>query len=294
MLPKPASAVAGTGPTRCRPPRSRRRGPRRSGGRRTGGRACRPHTPCRWSRSGPRSPYRIETAAPEAFAIIIGTRNGDTRRSPLLESDDDLLFERVHAADAGTEDRAESRADSAVSVPACSIASAAAATANCSTEVGPASVLGRRIVRRGVPVRRSRPNDRHRSGPGPAGRPRTLACPCPHGATTPRAGDRRPGALVPSSGSVLQSFAVTSRRPAGTVSTPSSSSSGTATSNSSSSAMTSSTRSRLSASRSSPNLASGSTAVSCHRQHLDGALAESGRTVLDPLDSPCRYERRSV
>ena len=31
---------------------------------------------------GPCSPYRIEIAAPAALAIIIGTRNGDTRRSP--------------------------------------------------------------------------------------------------------------------------------------------------------------------------------------------------------------------
>ena len=31
---------------------------------------------------GPRQPRRIETVAPPAFAIIIGTRNGETRRGP--------------------------------------------------------------------------------------------------------------------------------------------------------------------------------------------------------------------
>src|SRR4051794_10706002 len=33
---------------------------------------------------GPRSPYRIEIAAPGALGIIIGTVNGETRRSPLV------------------------------------------------------------------------------------------------------------------------------------------------------------------------------------------------------------------
>jgi hypothetical protein len=32
--------------------------------------------------AGPRKPWRIETAAPAALAIIIGTRKGETRRSP--------------------------------------------------------------------------------------------------------------------------------------------------------------------------------------------------------------------
>ncbi len=31
---------------------------------------------------GPCKPYRIEIAAPAALGIIIGTRNGETRRSP--------------------------------------------------------------------------------------------------------------------------------------------------------------------------------------------------------------------
>ena len=35
---------------------------------------------------GPRQPRRIETAAAPAFAIIIGTRNGDTRRGPFSNS----------------------------------------------------------------------------------------------------------------------------------------------------------------------------------------------------------------
>ena len=32
---------------------------------------------------GPRNPYRMEMAAAPALAIIIGTRNGETRRGPL-------------------------------------------------------------------------------------------------------------------------------------------------------------------------------------------------------------------
>ena len=55
---------------------------------------------------GPCQPWRIEMAAAPALAIIIGTRNGETRRGPLVVERQDLLLEGVEAADAGAEDHA--------------------------------------------------------------------------------------------------------------------------------------------------------------------------------------------
>ncbi len=53
---------------------------------------------------GPLNRARIEIAAAPAFAIIIGTRNGDTRRGALLVEDVHLLLQRLEATDAGRED----------------------------------------------------------------------------------------------------------------------------------------------------------------------------------------------
>ena len=58
---------------------------------------------------GPCHPKRIDTLAQAELAIIIGTRNGDTRRRTLFVVDDDLLFERGDATDAGTDPHAAPR-----------------------------------------------------------------------------------------------------------------------------------------------------------------------------------------
>ena len=55
---------------------------------------------------GPCQPQRIDTVALGAFGIIIGTRNGDTRRAPFSCVDEDLLLERGDAADAGGDEHA--------------------------------------------------------------------------------------------------------------------------------------------------------------------------------------------
>ena len=46
---------------------------------------------------GPCQPQRIDTVALAALAIIIGTRNGDTRGRPSRAYDEDLLLERGDA-----------------------------------------------------------------------------------------------------------------------------------------------------------------------------------------------------
>ena len=55
---------------------------------------------------GPCQPHRIDTVALAAFGIIIGTRNGDTRRAPFSRVDEDLLLDRGDAADAGGDEHA--------------------------------------------------------------------------------------------------------------------------------------------------------------------------------------------
>ena len=57
---------------------------------------------------GPLKPNRIEIDAPAALAIIIGTRNGETRRSPFSSRICDLFLEGLDAAHPGAEDRADS------------------------------------------------------------------------------------------------------------------------------------------------------------------------------------------
>ena len=55
---------------------------------------------------GPRHPTRIEIWAAPALAIIMGTRNGETRFAPAFVEDLDLLLERVESADARGEHHA--------------------------------------------------------------------------------------------------------------------------------------------------------------------------------------------
>ena len=55
---------------------------------------------------GPCQPQRIDTVALGALGIIIGTRNGDTRRAPFSRPEEDLLLERGDAADAGGDEHA--------------------------------------------------------------------------------------------------------------------------------------------------------------------------------------------
>jgi hypothetical protein len=80
---------------------------------------------------GPWSPNRIDTAAPGAFDIIIGTRNGETRRSP-FSSRTSICSSRVWMPPTPVPKIVPIRSGVAVSVPACVIASVAAAMANCS------------------------------------------------------------------------------------------------------------------------------------------------------------------
>ena len=81
---------------------------------------------------GPCSPKRIEIAAPAAFGIIIGTRNGDTRRSPLVRSTA-ICSSVVFRPPTPVAKIVPNRSGVAVGVPACSNASAAAVIAISST-----------------------------------------------------------------------------------------------------------------------------------------------------------------
>ena len=58
------------------------------------------------SRTGPASRSASTVPRPRALAIIIGTRNGDTRRSPFSTPHDHLRLERLESADAGAEEHA--------------------------------------------------------------------------------------------------------------------------------------------------------------------------------------------
>ena len=101
--------------------------------------------------AGPRNPNRIDTAAPDALAIIIGTRNGETRRSP-LSIRMCSCSSSVWMPPTPVPKIVPIRAGSAVSSPACSIASIAAATANCSTRSARRESLGDVVVRRRIPI----------------------------------------------------------------------------------------------------------------------------------------------
>ena len=103
---------------------------------------------------GPCSPKRIEIAAPAALAIIIGTRNGDTRRSPFVDAHADLLLERVQAADAGGEDRAEAGRVDADRVDAAGLGERLGRRGDGELldAVGAPRLLRRRVPRRRVPV----------------------------------------------------------------------------------------------------------------------------------------------
>ncbi|CAB4886569.1 unannotated protein [freshwater metagenome] len=81
---------------------------------------------------GPRRPYRMEMAAPAALAIIIGTRNGDTRRSPFSTSTR-ICSSSVPRPPTPVPKMVPIRRLSMPRSPACAIASAAAASAICST-----------------------------------------------------------------------------------------------------------------------------------------------------------------
>ena len=58
---------------------------------------------------GPRRPKRIEIAAAPAFAIIIGTSRGETRRGPLAMRRIDLFLDRRQAPGPRAEDDADAR-----------------------------------------------------------------------------------------------------------------------------------------------------------------------------------------
>ena len=91
--------------------------------------ACRRRTRSTIVSQGPRQPKRIEIAAAPAFAIIIGTRNGDTRRGPFSNSTPIWSCHGREPADAGTDlDTGQRRVD--VDSPASSRAMTAAPTAN--------------------------------------------------------------------------------------------------------------------------------------------------------------------
>ena len=79
---------------------------------------------------GPCQPYFIEMAAAGAFAIIIGTRNGDTRRSPLPRRTS-IWSSSVPMPPTPVPTNVARRAGSAVSSPAISSACSAAARAYC-------------------------------------------------------------------------------------------------------------------------------------------------------------------
>ena len=53
---------------------------------------------------GPRKPYRMDTSAAARLPIIIGTRNGLTRRAPLLAEHADLRFQGFQATHARSDD----------------------------------------------------------------------------------------------------------------------------------------------------------------------------------------------
>ena len=105
---------------------------------------------------GPCRPHRIEIAAPAALAIIIGTRNGETRRSPFSMRTIDLLLERVQAADAGGEDRAEPARVDARTSPGLVERLGRRGDGELLDAVGPPRLLRRRVPRASGPSRRSR------------------------------------------------------------------------------------------------------------------------------------------
>ena len=78
---------------------------------------------------GPCQPCRIDRAAEAALVIIIGTRNGETRRSPLARRVP-ICVSRVSIPPTPVPMKVPRRVGSAVSSPACARAWSAAAIAN--------------------------------------------------------------------------------------------------------------------------------------------------------------------
>ena len=90
---------------------------------------------------GPCSPQRIEIAAPAALAIIIGTRNGETRRSP-FSTRTTTWPSSVRRPPTPVPKIVPNRAGSTPRSPAWSNASVAAAMANCSMRSARRDSLG--------------------------------------------------------------------------------------------------------------------------------------------------------
>ena len=147
-------------PWPCRRARCPRRPRRRPGPTRSAGlayvRACVPAAQAVQIVSfGPRNPNRIDTAAPGALAIIIGTRNGDTRRSPFSRRIW-ICSSSVWMPPTPVPKIVPIRAGSTVELAGLLDRFDRGRDRELLDEVGAAGVLGRVVVRRRIPVGRSR------------------------------------------------------------------------------------------------------------------------------------------
>ena len=131
---------------------------------------------------GPCSPKRIEMAAPAALAIIIGTRNGETRRSP-FSIRTTTCSSRVCSPPTPVPKIVPNRAGSTPRSPAWAKASVAAAMANCSTRSARRASFG--VAYQGVGSQSSISVARPDVMPGPSRPFQNASRPMPHGATTP-------------------------------------------------------------------------------------------------------------
>jgi hypothetical protein len=130
--------------------------------------------------AGPWRPWRIETAAVGAFAIIIGTRNGETRRSPRSRRIW-IWSSRVWMPPMPVPIQTPLRLGSAMSSPACSSAMSAAAMANWVQRSVRRTSLG--LSNQGLGSKSW--TRRSPSGAGPFRPSQKASTPMPQGATTP-------------------------------------------------------------------------------------------------------------
>ena len=121
-------------------------------------------------------------AAPQALAIIIGTRKGDTRRSP-FSIRTTTCSSRVCRPPTPVPTTTPVRPGSAFRLPACSRASAAAASANCWTRSARRASFG--LSNHGLGSQSGNRVEVPPVVPGPRSPCQNASLPTPHGATTP-------------------------------------------------------------------------------------------------------------
>ena len=131
--------------------------------------------------AGPWKPYFIDTAAGAALGIIMGMRNGDTRRAP-FSFITMIWSSRVWIPPMPVPMKTPRWVGSAVSWPACSRAMSAAAMANCVHRSLRRTSFG--FSNHGVGSKSG--TRRSPSGAGPQRPSQNASVPTPHVETTPR------------------------------------------------------------------------------------------------------------